>query len=285
MDRFLSLLPLLFAILLGLSAFFDNWAKLSRRTPFHGRPWINTAPLSTIRFKIWWFTILTTLAGAVTLYNSQRSEVKAKEDLALRDLAHQKHDDSLQVEYKKDLRATNDSNIASFSKSLQEYNLAYNVQQEKVQSLIRDSMSRENPGYAITASSQQGAINNLGDSLVYPGLEINTGNCPIILNIKEYVGQIINGRLVCSDTRIGHKDFTMAQSTSDQIPLSCHYTILPSKVYFLYIGTYSNRKKTIVNPVDEIMEWTLNNNSIGNIASPAYKDSIEIAMKKVLGVR
>lgn len=281
----LLFLPLLFAILLGLAAFFDKWATLSQRSLVHGRPWINTTPLGTTRFKIWWFIILTTLAGVLTFFNSKRSEAKNKKELALRDLAHQKHDDSLQFAYKKDIRATNDSNIASFSKSLQEYNLAYNDQQKKVQSLIRDSMSRENPGYIISASSRQGVINNSNDSLVFPGLEANTGNCPISLNTKVYVGQIINGQLVCSDTRTGHHNTTMAQGTTSESSLSCHYTILPSKVYFLYIGSYTNRKKTIVNPVDEIIEWSLADNSIGNIALPTYKDSIEVAMKKALRLR
>jgi hypothetical protein len=264
---FLSFLPLIFAILLGLSAFFDKWATLSHRAPFHGRPWINTAALGTTRFKIWWFIILTILAGVLTLYNSQQSDAKIEKELSQRDLAHQRHDDSLQSEYKKDIRATNDSNIASFSKSLEEYNLVYNEQQKKVQSLIRDSMTHENPGYIITASSQQGTINGTADSLIYTGLAVNTGNCPIIINTKIYVGQIINGLLYCSDTRVGSRNTTMAQGTSAQTPLYCQYTILPSKVYFLYIGSYSNRKKTIVNPIDEIMEWTLANNSIGNIVN------------------
>jgi len=284
MDTFLSYAIPLCAALAGLSSFFDAWSKISERPVFEGRPWIRTAFLAKTWFKLTYFLTLAALSFLLGKCKSDIAETKSNGEIARREAAHTKHEDSIQTEYKKDIRSNNDSNIHTFTKSLQEYHLSYDSGQKRVYNKM-DSLARENPGYSISAYSRQGSINTLTDSLEFPGLEVNTGNCPVILNFKVYVGQILNGKLFCSDSHTGRHNYTMAQGVSSRSPLSCHYTVLPSKVYFLYIGSYSNRKKSIINPIDEILEWTLNDNSVGLPANPDYKDSIENAMKRDLHLK
>ena len=100
MDTFLSFAIPVCTILLGLSAFFDKWAELSQR-PLYQRPRINTAFLGKTGFKFFWFFLFTILSISLTFYTTRRSDKKAKRELAQRDLTHEKHDDSLQFEYKK----------------------------------------------------------------------------------------------------------------------------------------------------------------------------------------
>jgi len=285
MDTLLLVASWACTILLGLSAFFDNWAALSKRPIFKGRPWINTAFLGKTIFKFTWFFSFTALSLGLTFYTAQRSEEKTKSEIAQRDHSHQKHDDSIQLEYKRDIRATNDSNIKSFSKSLEEYNLTYIVNQKKVQSLIKDSINKEIPGLEIIWPTS-GSIDTVNDTTSF-NLEFkNTGNCPILFNIKVFIGNLYsNNRLHSVQPSLGAHNLSLSQTSTYVMPLKAKYQILPAQYFFLIIGSYTNIKKTIAIPIHEFLNWDLKANSLGTLINFKYNDSIEYIMKQQLHLK
>ncbi|MBN9386192.1 MAG: hypothetical protein J0H74_35870 [Chitinophagaceae bacterium] len=134
MDTFLLILSRICTVLLGISAFFDQWAILNQRAVFQGRPRIDTSILGKTSFKFFWFFFFTVTSLGLTDYSAQRADQKTQREIKQRDSENRKHEDSMII-------VTTDSLNKTFTKALAEYYLTYSAEQKKVQSLLRDSIS------------------------------------------------------------------------------------------------------------------------------------------------
>jgi hypothetical protein len=278
MDTFLAFAIPICTIFLGLSAFFDMWARYYGQRPiFQGHPLIDPSFFGKTWFKFVWFFVFTILSISLNYCQSQRSDKKAHNEISLRDSANQKHLDS-------SVNAVKDTTISTINTLLVKHNLIYDTGQRKIESLIKDSINLEIPSLDII-SSRSGTINTLVDSLIFMIELKNTGNCPILINLRVFTGTwFSNNRLICKETKLGMNKYSLGPSTSVNFPVSFYYKFLPQKCFFLILGSYSNKKRTINNPIDEFLSWDIQSNTIGTPFDFKYKDSIEQSMKRTLSI-
>jgi hypothetical protein len=284
MDNFLTYAIPLCALIAGLSSFFDKWSTYSQRPIFQGRPWINTAFLSNTWVKVLYFVFFAVISFILGKCNSDWAEKKTKYELANRDSAHQRHDDSLQTVYKSDIRATNDSNIKSFSKSLEEYNLAYNEQQKKVVSLLKDSMSREIPSLDVIPGERHANLST--DSFYINFRFTNTGNCPLLVTSRIYEAFVNPDQsLFVPGNNRGLNNRAIGIGLTDNLPDELKVNGSPLEIYLLVTGSYTNAKNKIGISIDNLFTWDIHRNTIGVTNDPVERDSIEHLIKKAIRKR
>lgn len=281
MDTFLTYAIPLCALLAGLSAFFDKWSTWSQQPIFLGRPPFKTEFLAKTWFKVTYFFAFAVIAFALNKCNSDRSDRKKQSDYASQEAVHRKYDDSLQTVYKNEIRATNDSNIHTFTKSLQAYNLSYDSAQEKVYKKLNSfGTNQDKPSLDITTGGPR-IWDKLSDSFKITFEFHNSGNCFLNLTLHMRVAmRYSNGRMFANPKgQIGIKNYPLGIGMTDFIPVPLTPPVRPTEFYFLVTGEYSNSKHTIVNKIDALIVWDLETNTSGGITNIQYRDSIENVIK------
>jgi hypothetical protein len=243
------------SIALALTSLLELIPDQSKRTKFEGGPSKFLAILKAKWLKIFLSALLGGISVWLTVSNSRLSGQQSKAYL-----------DSLLIPLKGQLTARD---------------LSYDT-------LTRKLIATKTPellGFDAT-SSNNGIINESVDSLIYYPILKNTGNCQELLNLKVYLGFICKGKLQTLTTPIGFTRYQFAANpVGIKFPISLHYTIKPTTVYFLLQGSYSSAKDTSNKlPIDILLEWDIQRNEVGTPINPQHIDRISSEIKRKLNL-
>jgi hypothetical protein len=269
MDTFLAFAIPICTILLGLSAFFDKWAKSSQRSIYAGRPLVNTSFLDNTQFKLFWFCLFTILSILFNHCQSQRADQKVSNEIEKRDLANRKHLDST-------VTATRDTTVSVINELLAPHHLIYDSSRNKIDTT--KLISPEITGFNIRSSKFVPLVSDTSYSNSV--IVTNTGNCPILFTFKIYVAVQLKQKFEFQNTHVGCESCPLAQGTSLEMPQNGFYDSTADKYCFLFIGNYTTGTGTLPKPIDLLWIWDFKTKSLGIPINTDTKRSIEDVIKR-----
>ncbi len=248
---------------------FGNEIANNTSIKFAGKLWFKiTGTVLAFFFGIW-ASVVKDNNSLVELHNYQMgaeqkqslSDSINNEKIRLRDSQYNINDHKLQEKYSKELEESSNRNLATYTNVLAKYNLKYSESQDKIASLVKDSVRKEIPdfGVQVTQNAFSFKFNEKKDSLIGNLMIQNYGNCPIYVTAVAYfVFQTSNQTLegpfkmaICSS-----ENFSIGTGMTEPVRFGGVGTSGITNIFLLLKGNYSTLDYRIKRKINVIIQWS-----------------------------